>query len=278
MSTYANGDIQGCYRELRQLLDRLQFDERLDHLWFVGDLVNRGPESLAALRFVRDLGPAATVVLGNHDLHLLALAAGNAKHAKKSTLHAILTASDRDELLDWLRHRPLLHHDSLRGLTLIHAGLPPQWDLTEARMCAHELETVLRGNDADRFLREMYGDRPDRWSPALRGDERLRFITNCLTRLRFCTSDGVLALKAKGEIGSQKKGLLPWFQEPGRKTREDRIIFGHWSTLGYWDGDNVWAIDSGCLWGGTLTALCLDQTPMRPVHLDCPGYLMPGSD
>jgi bis(5'-nucleosyl)-tetraphosphatase (symmetrical) len=276
MTTYAIGDIQGCYDEFRRLLDALGFDPTKDRLWLVGDLVNRGPGSLAVLRFVCGLGETATVVLGNHDLHLLAVASGNAKQAEKSTLEAVLAAPDRDELLEWLRHRPLLHHDAELALTMIHAGLPPQWDLALARRCAAEVEIALRGNAYGDFLREMYGNRPNRWSPGLSGIERLRFITNSLTRLRFCEADGTLALKEKGEIGSQGKGRLPWFQVPGRGTREDRIVFGHWSTLGYWSGDNVWAIDSGCVWGGRLTALALDAGKMRPVQLDCPGFAKPG--
>ncbi len=277
MSTYAIGDIQGCYLELRTLLDRIAFDPTSDQLWFVGDLVNRGPDSLAVLRFVRDLGDAAIAVLGNHDLHLLALAAGNTKHAKKSTLKAVLQAPDRDELVHWLRHRPLLHHDAERGLTLVHAGLAPQWNLAESLACARELETALRGDDYREFLFDLYGNRPDRWSPELTGSDRLRFITNCLTRLRFCEPDGTLALSEKGEIGTQSPGLLPWFQVPGRRTRDDRIIIGHWSTLGYWQGDNVWAIDSGCLWGGALTAIQVDADPMQTIQLDCPGHLSPGA-
>lgn len=276
MSTYAIGDIQGCHAELRKLLEKLAFDPACDRVWLAGDLVNRGPDSLEVLRLVRDLGDAAIVVLGNHDLHLLALAAGNTKHAKKSTLDAVLHAPDREALLHWLRHRPLLHHDPDKALTMIHAGLPPQWDLAQARQCARELETVLRGEDYRDFLLEMYGNRPERWSPDLTGMERLRFITNSFTRLRFCAPDGSLALKEKGEIGSQSEGLMPWFQMPGRRTRADRVIFGHWSTLGYWEGDNVWAIDSGCLWGGALTALILDEEPMRAVQVDCEGYLQPG--
>ncbi len=278
MSTYAIGDIQGCYFELKALLSQLAFDPRVDRLWFVGDLVNRGPDSLDVLRFVRDLGEAALVVLGNHDLHLLALAAGNTRHARKNTLDAVLKAPDRDELLHWLRHRPLLHHDPAKGLTLIHGGLPPQWDLAEARACADELERALRGDHYQDYLLAMYGNQPDRWSPDLRGMERLRFITNCLTRLRFCASDGTLALKEKGEIGRQAAGLIPWFRVAGRKTRHDRIIFGHWSTLGYHEEENIWAIDSGCLWGGALTALRLDTQPMTPTQLNCKGYLTPDQD
>lgn len=276
MSIYAIGDVQGCHAELQRLLERIAFDPARDQLWFVGDLVNRGPDSLGVLRFVCALGESAIVVLGNHDLHLLAVAAGNTKHAQKGTLEAVLKAPDRDELLAWLRHRPLLHHAPELGVTLIHAGLPPQWDLAQARACAAELETALRGDHHLDFLLNMYGNKPNRWSDALGGLKRLRFITNSLTRLRFCTADGALALKEKGEIGSQSPGLVPWFQAPGRRTRNERIIFGHWSTLGYWSGENTWAIDSGCLWGGSLTALRVDSEPMRPFQIGCAGYLKPG--
>ena len=278
MAIHAIGDIQGCYDELRLLLDRLRFDPAADWLWFVGDLVNRGPASLQVLRFARALGERAIVVLGNHDLHLLALAAGNRRHARKSNLDAVLAAPDRDELLHWLRHRPLLHHDAEHRILLVHAGLPPQWDLAEAQACAREVEVVLRGPDHRDWFHVMYGNQPERWSPGLTGTERRRFIVNCLTRLRFCTLDGALALGEKGELGSQAPGLVPWFKVPGRRTRDQRIVFGHWSTLGYWQGDNVWAIDSGCLWGGGLTALRIDgPRPMTPFRLDCKGYRRPGA-
>ncbi|NKN32786.1 symmetrical bis(5'-nucleosyl)-tetraphosphatase [Marichromatium bheemlicum] len=279
MPTYAIGDVQGCHAELMSLLERLAFDPARDHLWFAGDLVNRGPDSLAVLRFVRGLGTSAVTVLGNHDLHLLALAAGNHKHAGKSTLDAVLAAPDRDELLDWLRHRPLLHHDTGLGYAMVHAGLPPQWDLTEAATHAAELEAVLRGPGYRDFLHAMYGNQPARWQPGLRGVERWRFITNAFTRLRYCSTDGTLALKEKGALGAQSPGLLPWFQVPGRRSAASRILFGHWSTLGYRAGDNTWALDSGCLWGGALTAVRLDATgPSAPIQLDCRGYLRPGTD
>ena len=279
MPTFAIGDIQGCYRDLRRLLDAIRFDPGSDRLWFVGDLVNRGPDSLSVMRFVRDLDDRAVVVLGNHDLHLLALAAGNRRHAGKGTLDEILSAPDRDELLDWLRHRPLLHHDSDKGFTLIHAGLPPQWTLAEAQSCARELEAALRGPQCQAFLLEMYGNQPTRWSPDLTGIQRLRFITNCLTRLRFCTQEGALALAEKGDLGSQSQGLLPWFRVPGRRSRQERIIFGHWSTLGYRAEDNVWALDSGCLWGGALTAIRVHRRgSITPVQIPCRGYLRPGSN
>jgi len=277
MPTYAIGDIQGCELELQRLLERLKFDPTADRLWFTGDLVNRGPGSLGVLRLVHSLDACSVVVLGNHDLHLLALAAGNGRHAKKSTLDEVLKAPDREELLHWLRHRPLLHHDAAKGYTLIHAGLPPQWTLALAQDLARELEETLRGPHWQDFLFAMYGDQPDRWRPDLAGLERLRFITNCLTRLRYCTLDGALALKEKRPLASRPPHLVPWFQCPDRRSREARIIFGHWSALGYWDQDNVWGIDSGCLWGGTLTAVRVRRAkPIEAVHLPCEGYLTPG--
>ncbi|MGD8308867.1 MAG: symmetrical bis(5'-nucleosyl)-tetraphosphatase [Chromatiales bacterium] len=276
MATYAIGDVQGCYEELRRLLDRLAFDPAVDRLWLVGDLVNRGPHSLRTLRFVRDLGDTAVTVLGNHDLHLLALAYGNARHASGRSLERVLDAPDRDELMDWLRTRPVLHQDPELGFTLVHAGLPPQWDLAAALARAQELEETLAGPGCAAFLRAMYGNEPALWRDDLEGHDRLRFITNCLTRLRYCDPEGRLALAEKGPPGTQPPPLLPWFQVPGRATAEERILFGHWSTLGYREGDNVWALDSGCLWGGRLTALRIDLAVPRPAHHPCPAAREPG--
>jgi bis(5'-nucleosyl)-tetraphosphatase (symmetrical) len=272
MATYAIGDIQGCYDALQRLLDKLTFDPANDELWLVGDLVNRGPHSLEVLRWVRALGDRAVVVLGNHDLHLLALGAGNRKYGKKSNLREVLEAPDRDELLDWLRHRPLMHYDGRKGFAMVHAGLPPQWDLPTALACAGEVEAALRGPDYRDYLHAMYGNQPAAWTQSLAGMDRLRFITNCLTRLRYCELDGTLNLKEKGPPGTQPPGCLPWFEVPSRATRDDRIIFGHWSTLGYLATDNVWALDSGCLWGGHLTGIRVrKQKPIVPVQLDCPA-------
>lgn len=277
MATYAIGDIQGCYDELRRLLDTLGFDPLRDKLWCVGDLVNRGPDSLAVLRFIRSLGTGAVCVLGNHDLRLLALAAGNPKHGKKSTLDEVLNAPDRDELLHWLRHRPLMHVGEKKRFALIHAGLPPQWDLAQAQACARELEAVLRGPDHQAFLHDMYGNEPARWSADLTGMARLRFITNCFTRLRYCTASGTLRLGDKGPPGSQPDGVFPWYAVPGRATAQDRIIFGHWSTHGYRQTHNTWSLDTGCLWGGSLTALRVRRRKRPKVlQLPCPGYVMPG--
>ena len=272
MATYAIGDIQGCYNELRRLLDKLAFDPGTDNLWLVGDLVNRGPDSLKVLRFVKDLDDSAVTVLGNHDLHLLALDAGNKKIAEKSNLDDVLQAPDRDELVRWLRHRPLMHYDPKKGFALIHAGLPPQWDLLQALSCAEEVESALRGPDYRDFLDNMYGNEPTKWSASLAGMDRLRFTTNCLTRMRYCLPDGTLGLREKGPIGSQGPSYIPWFEAPSRATREDRILFGHWSTLGYHAQDNVWCLDSGCLWGGRMTAVRVQKRkPIEPIALECKG-------
>ncbi|BAN68332.1 symmetrical bis(5'-nucleosyl)-tetraphosphatase [endosymbiont of unidentified scaly snail isolate Monju] len=272
MAVYAVGDVQGCYDALRAALDGVSFDPARDRLWFVGDLVNRGPQSLEVLRFVHGLGKAATVVLGNHDLHLLALAAGHGLPGDKDHLDEVLAAPDRDELIDWLRHCPLLHHEPALDFTLLHAGLPPQWTLTEATAHAQEVESVLRSDDHPAFFAHMYGNQPDRWSEELAGMDRLRFITNCFTRLRFVTPDGRLLLKEKGPPGSaQDPQALPWFDHPGRASRGERIVCGHWSTLGYMARHNVWAIDTGCLWGGRLTLLRIDGAEPRPFAHECPG-------
>jgi bis(5'-nucleosyl)-tetraphosphatase (symmetrical) len=276
MATYAVGDIQGCYDELRALLDRIGFDPVADRLWLVGDLVNRGPESLSVLRYVKALGDQAVVVLGNHDLHLLALAVGNDRHAKKSNLDEVLSAPDRDDILDWLRHRPLMHVDEKKRFAMVHAGLPPQWDLAQASACAKELEAELQGPGYADFLHAMYGNQPDLWSPELSGTDRLRFITNCFTRLRYCDIEGRLLLDEKALPDSQPEHAIPWFKVPGRATRDERIVFGHWSTLGYLAEHNAWALDSGCLWGGTLTAVRIRRKkPIKVFDLDCTGYLEP---
>jgi bis(5'-nucleosyl)-tetraphosphatase (symmetrical) len=270
MAIYAVGDIQGCGDEFETLLQRLRFDRSRDQLWITGDLVNRGPRSLDVLRIVKELGRAAITVLGNHDLHLLAAALTPGEQLKpQDTLGEIFTAPDRDQLLNWLRTQPLLHHDAALGYTMIHAGLPPQWDLATAQACARELQEALR-DDARcvQLFTHMYGDRPNRWSDDLRGVERLRFITNCFTRLRFCRADGSLELKFKGKIESAPPDVLPWFRAPERRSRELRIVCGHWSALGYHDGDGVLSIDTGCVWGDRLCAVRLDQKA-APVFVPC---------
>ncbi len=272
MAVYAIGDVQGCYKQLRLLLDEICFKPDKDKLWFAGDLVNRGPDSLKVLRFVKGLGAGAITVLGNHDLHLLALSEHVDKHKDpRHTLDQILTARDREELLHWLRHRPLIHHSKKYNFSIIHAGLPPQWDLATALKRAAEVESVLQGKGFQNYCKKMYGNLPNRWSPKLRGMERLRFITNCFTRLRFCTSDGALSFKESGTPGTQSRSLTPWYEMPGRASANDRILFGHWSTLGFGRHNNAWSLDSGCLWGGALTALQI-RKKNKPTHyqLDCP--------
>lgn len=261
MAIYAIGDVQGCHTELRLLLDACRFDPARDQVWFTGDLVNRGPHSLETLRLIRSLGEAAVAVLGNHDLHLLAVAHGVSRTKHKDTFGDVLGAADRDELLDWLRRRPLLHRAG--ELYLIHAGLPPQWSVDAAARHAREVETVLAGEQAEELFRQMYGDQPDIWSETLAGWGRLRFITNCLTRMRYCDRQGRLDFHQKGGPGSQPPHLLPWFQVPGRASAGTRILFGHWSTLGFYDADEVVCLDTGCLWGGELTALRLDGAAER---------------
>jgi bis(5'-nucleosyl)-tetraphosphatase (symmetrical) len=268
MAVYAIGDLQGCYEEFRELLERLEFEPTRDRLWLTGDLVNRGPGSLEALRFVKSLGPAASVVLGNHDLHLLALASNPARRPRKSdTLSEVLEAPDRDELLAWLTRLPLVHVDAELGWAMVHAGLPPEWDLALARTCAEEVSAALLA-DPVAFFADMYGDQPDRYSPALAGADRLRFTVNCLTRLRLCAPDGRLLLEYKGPLSKAPPGAVPWFRVPGRATARDRIVFGHWSALGYYDADGVLGLDTGCAWGGTLTARRLDG-PGGPVEVAC---------
>ena len=269
MATYAVGDLQGCDDEFQALLAALQFDPAHDRLWLVGDLVNRGPKSLEVLRRVRALGPAAITVLGNHDLHLLAVALGDARPKSQDTLDAVLNAPDREELLYWLRHRPLLHHDTTLGYTLIHAGLAPQWDLAQASACAREVESALR--DAERYpalFENMYGNEPRLWSEELRGWPRLRFIVNCLTRMRLCSPNGNIDARHKGSPADAPHGLVPWFQVPGRRSQSLRIVCGHWSALGYHEGDGVLSIDTGCVWGDKLCAVRLDAKT-APTFIPC---------
>ncbi len=269
MALYAIGDVQGCDAELGALLGALKFSADRDSLWFVGDLVNRGPDSLKVLRRIRALGDAATVILGNHDLHLLAVAYGGARLRDDDTLEAVLAAPDRAVLLDWLSSRPLLHEDPRLNVCMVHAGLAPQWDLALARECAHELERALRRDPVKLFDR-MYGDQPDRWDDALEGEERLRFIANCLTRLRYLDAEGRLVLRAKGSPKkAQSKSLIPWFEAHGARWRGSRILFGHWSTLGYFSNADVTGLDTGCVWGDRLTALRLDVPDAKPVQVPC---------
>lgn len=256
MRIFVIGDVQGCADALKHLLKKIKFVQGKDQAWFVGDLVNRGPDSLGVLRLVRSMEDSAVCVLGNHDLHLLALAKGNQQKDKANPgLDAVIKASDSRALLRWLRHRPLIHSSELVGFTMVHAGLPPQWDLKQAIDCGRELETVLQSPKHHEFLAAMYGNKPEQWDKKLTGIERWRYITNSLTRMRYVTASGQLELRQKGSPDSVGKNLMPWFMHPKRRSHDTRIVFGHWSTLGYYKGGNVYGVDSGCLWGGELTAL-----------------------
>lgn len=266
MAIYAIGDIQGCYEPLLRLLDVIQFDKNNDQLWFAGDLVNRGPESLAVLRFVKSLDNAAITVLGNHDLHLLAAACAPASTNTKETLKQILKAPDRDELIAWLRHRPLFYYAN--NFCLVHAGIPPQWDFQQTCNMAKLAEQALQSSGYANVLQAMYGNKPNLWSNDLSGMPRLRFIINSFTRMRYCDHEGRLDFDHNGPPGSQPKHLMPWFKAPGRLSAGMRIVFGHWSALGYYEGDNCYAIDTGCLWGGQLTAIRLDEQVKR-FSVDC---------
>jgi bis(5'-nucleosyl)-tetraphosphatase (symmetrical) len=276
MARFAIGDIQGCCDELKALLTRCNYSADRDELWFVGDLVNRGPQSLETLRFVRALGANATVVRGNHDLHLLALAFGSKRKAKESdTLAAVLAAPDRDQLLEWLLGRPMAVFDEPRGDFLVHAGLVPEWTPRVAAKLAREVEAVLR-NDARALFDAMYGNKPDQWNESLRGMDRLRFVINVFTRTRYCRQDGTVDLKMKGAPGGEPEGLHPWFDVPERKSAEVRVVCGHWSTLGLKRRPDLLALDTGCVWGGALTAVNLDANE-PPIQLACNSHQEPGA-
>ena len=257
MAIYAVGDVQGCYAELRKLLEQVRFDPARDRLWLVGDLVNRGPESLAVLRFVKSLGDRAVTVLGNHDLHLLAVAEGVAELHRTDTLDEVLDAPDRDELLHWLRHQRLMHVEN--GYVLVHAGLQPQWSVAQASSLAREVEVALRGHGYATFLQRMYGNTPRGWSDSLTGYKRLRVIVNTFTRMRICTAEGEMEFRFKGEVHNIPPGYLPWYDVPGRRNADMTVIFGHWSALGLLLRQDVIALDTGCLWGGPMSAVRLDD-------------------
>jgi bis(5'-nucleosyl)-tetraphosphatase (symmetrical) len=258
MSTYAIGDIQGCFKSLENLLTEIKFDPKQDTLWFAGDLVNRGPQSLETLRFVKSLGNSHYTVLGNHDLHLLALSYNVKTGRTDDTLKPILEAPDREELLNWLRHQPLLHAD--KNFVMVHAGLAANWDLKKAQALAYEVENVIRSDNAEGFFQHMYGNQPDQWADDLEGYDRLRCITNFFTRMRFCHADGRLDLAFKGTVEDSPKDLMPWFKVPERKNADLQILFGHWAALGgVTNTTNVYALDTGCIWGFDLTAMRLED-------------------
>lgn len=264
MASYAIGDLQGCYQELLDLLELIQFDDRHDRLLLVGDLVNRGPNSLAVLRFLKELKDDTIIVLGNHDLHLLATAGQPQKKHPKDTLDEIINAPDKDELLDWLRHKPLLHDDKETGYLLLHAGIPPQWDKVYSLELAAEIHAQLSQDDYTQLFQNMYGKEPLSWSEELSRFERNRYIINCFTRIRYCDSNGRLSLTEKTPPTIQLPNIQPWFTWTHRKTKTSPIIFGHWSTVYLGEITNfseyqVYPLDTGCLWGGKLTALRLED-------------------
>ncbi|OGS92809.1 MAG: bis(5'-nucleosyl)-tetraphosphatase (symmetrical) [Gallionellales bacterium GWA2_59_43] len=268
MAIYAVGDVQGCHTELVGLLEAIRFDPAQDQLWLVGDLVNRGPGSLEVLRLIKSLGDSAITVLGNHDLHLLAVSTGAAELHRSDTLNELLAAPDREELLHWLRHQRLLHAEG--NHVLVHAGLLPGWTVKQAAKLAREVETVLRGDDYATFFARMYGNNPHGWDDSLTGYRRLRVITNALTRMRICTPQGDMEFKFKGEQHNIPAGYLPWFDVPDRASRDATVIFGHWSALGLMLRDNAIALDTGCLWGGPMTAIRLDDRELFQVECNNP--------
>ena len=271
MPTYAIGDLQGCHVSLQRLLDELKFDPAADRLWLVGDLVNRGPDSLAVLRSVRSLGDAAICVLGNHDLHLLALAEGFGRVHKGDTLDAILAAPDRDELLDWLRRQRLAWREG--SVLMVHAGVLPDWTPDATMQRAAEAEAMLQGPHYREFFAQMYGNAPVAWDDSLQGVERLRVIVNAFTRLRYCSARGEMEFHHKGAPGTQPGGWLPWFEVPGRRSADATFVIGHWSTLGLVNRRDLIALDTGCLWGGTLTAVRLEDRRVFAVR--CPQAKRP---
>lgn len=271
MADYAIGDVQGCYDPLQRLLEHIDFNERIDRLWFVGDLVNRGPKSLAVLHFIKNLPLPPIITLGNHDLHLLArLFLNEPSRDQDDTLLEVLLADEAEELGHWLRKQRILYHDPALNLVICHAGIAPAWDLSLAKACARELEEALAGENFPAFLREMYGNKPDQWSAELSGIDRLRLILNYFTRMRFCDRQGRLVLNYKGGLADAPANLIPWYEVPNRKPIEPDIVFGHWAALqGYSFAPNLFAIDTGCFWGGQLTALRLEDR----VRFSVPGEI-----
>lgn len=276
MAVYWVGDVQGCDAPLGRLLDQVGFSSSRDQLFVLGDLVNRGPDSAAVLRRLMAMEGAAQCVLGNHDLHLLAVAAGAGRLKPMDTLDGILQAPDRPALLNWLRHQRMAiwSHEVL----MVHAGVLPAWTLQTTLALAAEVEAVLRSPDLSDFLHQMYGNEPAAWRDDLRGTDRLRVVVNALTRLRFCSADGVMEFAAKEGADAAPSGFMPWFDVPGRQTADVTVAFGHWSTLGWLDRPDVWALDTGCVWGGCLSALRLDNNGQRElIQVKCEQAQKPGT-
>jgi bis(5'-nucleosyl)-tetraphosphatase (symmetrical) len=280
MATWAIGDLQGCHDELVRLIDKLQFDPARDTLWFCGDLVNRGGQSLAVLRTIKALGERAVVTLGNHDLSLLAIAERKREDQARVNpeLREVLFAPDRDELLGWLRRQKLLHVDRRLGFLMVHAGLFPRWTTAQAEEIAREIEDKLHSDGYRRLLRQMFGNKPDLWTPKLRGIDRWRAGINVLTRMRYCDVRGRIGFVDKGAPGTQRPGLYPWYEVPGRLERDLRVICGHWSTLGRFIGLGIHAIDTGCVWGGALTAMRVDSEEPQFVTIKSERKPAPGKD
>ena len=268
MATYAIGDIQGCLEPLQCLLKEVDFNPVNDKLLRAGVLINRGPDTLATLRFLYRLRDSITIVLGNHDLHFIAVYYGLRKRGKNDTLDELLRAPDCADLVYWLRHQKLVHHDPILNCTMVHAGIPPQWDLHDALIRSREVENVLQSEKIENFLAGMYGNLPGRWDDNLTGVDRWRLITNYFTRMRFCSADGELELQTKESVDSAPAGFAPWFSFVERKTYAEKILFGHWAALeGRTDVENAYALDTGCVWGGSLTALRLEDE--RWFFCDC---------
>ena len=276
MAVYLIGDIQGCDEPLARLLQKVDFSPSRDELFVLGDLVNRGPDSTGVLRRLMALGPSLQCVLGNHDLHALAVATGARPNGRSDTLQCLLQADDRGVLLDWLRHQPLALH--AHGMLMVHAGVLPQWSAPKTLALAAEVQAVLQGPGWQDFVAQMYGNEPAAWDDALSGLARLRVIVNALTRLRFCSAQGVMEFETKDSALAAPEGCMPWFDVPGRQTADTVVAFGHWSTLGWLDRPDVWALDSGCVWGGCLSALQLDLTHHQHtlIQVDCPQAQVPG--
>lgn len=271
---YLVGDLQGCCRPLERLLQTLDFSPSRDKMYVLGDLVNRGPDSLGVLKQLRSLGDSAVCLLGNHDLHLLAVAHGVRKPHRSDTLDSILLADDRDAWLEWLRQRPLAVHE--HGWLMVHAGVVPQWDARKTIELAGEAQAMLRSQDLGEFLTQMYGNEPSRWSDELTGVARWRCVVNCLTRLRFCKKDGTMDFLTKDGADSAPKGHYPWFEVPGRLTEGVPVAFGHWSTLGLINRDDLLSLDTGCVWGGQLTAVRVDGATREVIQIPCEQSQKPG--
>ena len=276
MGLYLIGDVQGCDAPLGRLLDKIGFSPSRDTLYLLGDLVNRGPASAAVLRRLAGYGASAQCLLGNHDLSLLAVAHGRRAPHRNDTMDSVLMAADRGDMLDWLRHQRMAIR--AHGLLMVHGGVLPQWDAAQTLLLAAEVETVLRGPGMVEFFSQMYGNEPARWDDSLQGTDRLRVVVNALTRLRFCTPQGVMDLKASGGLNDAPPGYLPWFDVPGRRTADAVIAFGHWSTLGFVGRPDIISMDTGCVWGGCLSALklCAGGAPHQLIQVECEQSQVPG--